>query len=307
MVMAVALPVARQKPGYRSPLSEIVPFTIYRGLFPAATNGKRRAMTKLAHDPPRIVSLSGVHNFRDYGGYGVKGGGAVKRGVLYRSGQHCDASDADLETIAALDLRYIIDMRGNGERRAYPCRRQPGFAGAIVYHDGETAALAPHIEAARYQLNEAGAHARMEALYANLPFRTPLIAVLRLYFAALAKGQGPSLVHCLAGKDRTGMAVALLHHALGVHPDDAMEDFLLTNTAGNIDARVAAGAETIRAKWGPLADSTIRILMGVDARYLAAMHKSVEREHGSLDLFLHDVLQVDEARRDALRLHLIDA
>ncbi len=300
-------PVAPQEPSYRSPLSEIVPFTICKGLFPAATNGKRRAMTKPAHDPSRIVSLSGVHNFRDYGGYGVKGGGAVRRGILYRSGQHCDASDADLETIAALDLRYIIDMRGNGERRAYPCRRQPDFAGEIVFHDGETAALAPHIEAAQNALDEAAAHARMEALYANLPFRTPLIAVLRQYFAALAKGAGPSLVHCLAGKDRTGMAVALLHHALDVHPDDAMEDFLLTNTAGNIDARVAAGAETIRAKWGPIADSTIRILMGVDARYLAAMRKSVEREHGSLDQFLHDVLGVDETRRDALRLHLIDA
>ncbi|MDZ4307225.1 tyrosine-protein phosphatase [Allopontixanthobacter sp.] len=264
-------------------------------------------MNRPALEMPRVLSLSGVHNFRDYGGYAVPGGGTVKRGVLFRSGQHSDASDTDLEAIAALDLNCIIDMRGNGERRTYPCRRHPGFTGEVVFYDGETAALAPHVEAARDALDEAAAHAKMEALYANLPFRKPLIAVLRLYFAALAKGPAPSLVHCLAGKDRTGMAVALLHHALDVHPDDAMEDFLLTNTAGNIDARVAAGAETIRAKWGPLADSTIRILMGVDARYLAAMRKAVEREHGSLDAFLANVLEVDSATRDALRLHLIEA
>lgn len=264
-------------------------------------------MTSQADKQPRVLNLSGIHNFRDYGGYGVDGGGKVKRGLLFRSAQHHEAHDADLQKIGALDLKYVIDMRGNSERAKYPCRRAEGFAGEIVFYDGETAALAPHVEAAESALDEAAAHAKMEALYTNLPFRQPLIAVMRQYFAVLAEGQGASLVHCLAGKDRTGMAVALLHHALGVHPDDAMEDFLLTNIAGNLDARVAAGAKAIRDKWGPIEDSTIRILMGVDARYMAAMRKAVEREHGSLDGFLTNVLEVDTARRDALRLHLIEA
>ncbi len=261
-----------------------------------------------SNDPQsRVLKLSGVHNFRDYGGYAVDQGGRIKRGLLFRSGQYCDAHDADLLQISALQLKHVIDMRGNSERAKYPCRRPDGFSGEIVFFDGETAALAPHVEAAEGALNEAAAHAKMEALYANLPFREPLIAVMRQYFAALAEGQGASLVHCLAGKDRTGMAAALLHHALSVHPDDAMEDFLLTNTAGNIDARVAAGAQAIRDKWGPIEDSTIRILMSVDARYLASMRKAVEREHGSLDGFLTNVLEVDTVRRDALRLHLIEA
>src|SRR5690606_33039251 len=107
------------------------------------------------------------------------------------------------------------------------------------------------------------AHQAMERIYRNLPNREPVLWVMRQYFATLARGPdeggGASLVHCLAGKDRTGMAVALLHHALGVHPDDAMEDFLLTNTAGNIEARVAAGGETIRAKYGAVDDETIRV------------------------------------------------
>ncbi len=254
----------------------------------------------------RVLPLSGVHNFRDYGGYPAASGGQVRRGVLYRSGQHVEASDADLAVIAALDIKHVVDLRGQSERRNYPCRRSDSFAAEVIAYDGETAALAPHVEAAEGVLDEATAHAKMEALYANLPFRVPLISILRRYFAALAEGKGASLVHCLAGKDRTGMAVALLHHALGVHPDDAMADFLLTNTAGNIDARVAAGAQTIRQKWGPMEDSTIRILMGVDERYLDAMRKAVEREHGSLDGFLADVLEVDSARRSALRLHLVE-
>lgn len=263
-------------------------------------------MTSPTDPQSRILHLSGVHNFRDYGGYPACGG-RVRRGLLFRSGQHCGANDADLQAISALELKLVVDMRGNSERAQYPCRRPPDFSAEVLFFDGETAALAPHIEAAEGALDDAAAHAKMVALYHRLPFRAPLIDVMRQYFAALAQGRGASLVHCLAGKDRTGMAVAMLHHALGVHPDDAMEDFLLTNTAGNLESRVAAGAQAIRTKWGPVKDSTIRILMGVDARYLDAMRTAVERQHGSLDGFLADVLGIGPAQREALRLHLIEA
>jgi len=254
----------------------------------------------------RTVPLGGVHNFRDYGGYAAAGGGKVKRGLLYRSGQHVDASDDDLAVIDALDIRHIIDFRGDSERAHSPCRRAEGCSAEVHFYDGETANLAPHLEAATGAMDEETAHAAMERIYHNLPNREPVLWVMRRYFDVLSKGEGASLVHCLAGKDRTGMAVALLHHVLGVHPDDAMEDFLLTNTAGNIDARVAAGASAVRARWGNISDDTIRVLMGVDARYLQAMRKAVEGQHGSLDVFISNALDVDDAKRDALRLHLVD-
>jgi len=258
----------------------------------------------------RVLPFEGVHNFRDYGGYAAASGGRVRRGVLYRSGQHVGASDADLAAIDQLGLRHVVDFRGASERTASPCRRGEGFCAEVHVFDGETANLAPHLEAADGVLDSEGAHRAMERIYRNLPDREPVLWVMRRYFDVLAlrpeEGGGASLVHCLAGKDRTGMAVALLHHALGVHPDDAMEDFLLTNTAGNIDARVAAGADAVRAKYGAIDDDTIRVLMGVDERYLHAMRESVESAHGSLDAFLEDVLGVGEAKREALRLHLVE-
>ncbi|AKM06857.1 tyrosine-protein phosphatase [Pelagerythrobacter marensis] len=258
-------------------------------------------------DRDRVIPLEGIHNFRDYGGYPVAGGGRMKRSLVFRSGQHAEASDADLAVIDKLALRHVIDFRGVSERTNYPCRRGEGFCAQVVAFEGETANLAPHMEAADGVLTFDGAHRAMERIYRNLPTREPVLWVMRQYFATLAQGEGASLVHCLAGKDRTGMAVALLHHALGVHPDDAMEDFLLTNTAGNIEARVAAGGNAIRAKYGAVDDDTIRVLMGVDPRYLHAMREAVEETHGSLDVFLADVLGVDDARREALRLHLTEA
>ncbi len=254
----------------------------------------------------RALSLAGVHNFRDYGGYRAGDGGTVVRGVLWRSAQHVDASDDDLAAIDALGIVDVIDFRGASERASYPCRRASGFAATVTRYDGETAALAPHVEAGAAGVTPERAHERMEAMYAKLPAREPVLWVMRRYFAILAQGRGPSLVHCLAGKDRTGMAVALLHHLLGVHPDDAMADFLLTNTVGNMDARIAAGGTAVRAKYGEMSDAAIRVLMGVDARYLDAMRRAVTRQYGSLDDFLAKALGVDDAMRAALRLHLVE-
>lgn len=255
----------------------------------------------------RVLTLEGVHNFRDYGGYGIAGGGRVKRGLLWRSGEHGEASEADLGTIGALNLATVFDLRGNGERANNPCRRPEGFAAEVVYHDGETAGLALHVEAASGVIDQAGAQMAMQRLYRNIAFRPNLVPILRRYFASLAQRGGTSLVHCLAGKDRTGFAVAMLHHALGVHRDDIMADYLLTNVAGNIDRRIIAGAAAIRSKYGAINEPTIRTLMGVEAEYLAASFAAIEQRHASADAYLAEVLGVDQKMRAALAERFIEA
>lgn len=254
----------------------------------------------------RVIPLDQVHNFRDYGGYAAKGGGRVRTGLLFRSGHHAEATESDLEAMAALDLAHIVDLRGNGERSSHPVNLPSGFGGELLFFDGETAGLGPHMEAVQGTMNADDAHNAMEKLYSTLPQRKNLIWILKRYFASLAEGKGANLVHCHAGKDRTGMAVDLLHHALGVHPDDAMEDFLLTNSVGDQEARIAQSAPTIRARYGAVDDATVRVVMGVDARYLHAARRAVAQEHGSADAFLEDVLGVGAAQREALRLHLVE-
>ncbi|GAA4036373.1 tyrosine-protein phosphatase [Parerythrobacter jejuensis] len=254
----------------------------------------------------RVLPLEQVHNFRDYGGYATRDGGTVRRNLLFRSGHHAEATTDDLSAIDALALAHVVDLRGNGERESHPVRLPGGFAGELLHFDGETAGLGAHLGALDGAMTAEDAHSAMEKLYSTLPKRENLIWILKRYFTALAKGEGASLVHCHAGKDRTGMAVDLLHHALGVHPDDAMEDFLLTNKAGDQDARIAQSAPTIRARYGAVDDETVRVVMGVDARYLHAARKALVDAHGSVDAFLHDVLGVDEEGRKALRLHLVE-
>lgn len=260
----------------------------------AAQTAKRGGME-------RVLKLDGVHNFRDYGRYAAAGGAKIKAGVLWRSAQHGDASDADLAAIADLGLAAVIDLRGPSERSAKPCRRPDSFSAQVFTYPEETAGLALHTEAADGVVTEAEARAAMLRLYDGIAFRENLVPMLRCHFEVLKRSAEPSLVHCVAGKDRTGFAVALFQHALGVSRDDIVADYLLTNVAGNIEARIAAGAEQIRAHRGPITDATIRVLMGVEEDYIVAAFAAVEARHGGLDAYLADVIGVDASAVEAFR------
>ena len=254
-----------------------------------------------------VLKLDGVHNFRDYGGYAGAGGARIKLGLLWRSAQHADASEQDLADINSLNIATVIDLRGPSEREAKPCRRHPDFSAQVLVYPEETAGLALHTEAADGVITAAEARAAMLRLYEGIPFRENLVAMLRCYFEVLLRAEGPSLVHCVAGKDRTGFAVALAQHVLGVSADDIASDYVLTNQAGNIEARIAAGATQIRARHGAISDVTIRTLMGVEADYLTTAFDRAGARHGSIDAYLADVVGIDAAARDKLRRAYLEA
>jgi protein tyrosine/serine phosphatase len=249
----------------------------------------------------RVLPLSGVHNFRDYGGYAVDGGGNLRAGMLWRSAHHETASDDDLAAIDALGLETVIDLRGDDERELHPCRRSGGFSARVLFAGGVTAGLAPHLQAAGGAVDAEAARARMIDTYAGMPYRPALVATLRLYLAALAEYDAPSLVHCVAGKDRTGFAVAVVHRLLGVHEDDLMHDYLLTNVAGKIEERIAQGGAHIRARYGgKIGDDAVRALMSVNPAYLDSALATVRRDHGDVATYAEAVLNLTPEMRGAM-------
>ncbi|WP_225204652.1 tyrosine-protein phosphatase [Novosphingobium huizhouense] len=256
----------------------------------------------------RVLPLEGIHNFRDYGGYKTRGG-ALKTGVLWRSGQHAEATEADLETVHALGIGTVIDLRGDSERAVYPCLRHPEFGAAVVFEPGETASLkgaAVHEEMAREVVTEQDAINAMTALYERLPFRPVLTGTYRLYLRTLAQNDHPTLLHCLAGKDRTGVAAALVHTLLGVHPDDVMADYVLTNTAGNAEARIAAGAGAVRSGFGAtMEDGAVRVLMGVRPEFLETAFAAIRKEYGSVEAYAEQALGAGPDAVRAMEANLV--
>ncbi len=252
-------------------------------------------------DASAFLPTEGIHNFRDYGGYAVAGGGHVKRGLLFRSGQHVGASDDDLAAIEALDIRTVIDLRGTSERERNPCRRIEGFSGEVVFYDGETTSSPPHMDVGSETTTAEFARQRMIAVYTRMPSNPAMIDMFARYFRVLAKRDGGSLVHCFAGKDRTGVAATLLLHVLGASRDDQMAEFLLTNRAPTLSVLRDQSVPGIEERLGrTLEDDAIRALLEVHEDYLHTYLAVVEREHGSLDDYLRNVIGVDDAARDQL-------
>lgn len=254
----------------------------------------------------RFEPMSGIHNFRDYGGYSVAGGGRVRRGLLYRSGQHFAATPDDLAAVEALDIRTVIDLRGNPERASHPCRRADSFSAQVVFFDGNTTNAPPHMDADEEGFTEERAVARMRAIYRRMPHNPAMHWVFREYFRVLDENAGASLVHCFAGKDRTGIAVAVLQHVLGVHHDDIVSEFLLTNQAPTFEVLLSQSIPQMQELYGSIEEGAIEAMFKVRAEYLDAFLDECAASHGSIDAFIMDTLNVDGARRDRLRARYVD-
>ncbi len=246
-------------------------------------------------------TFEGIHNFRDYGGYAADGGN-VRRGLLYRSGQHVGATDEDLAALAALDIRTVIDLRGITERTNHPCRRHDGWSGEVVAHDGETSSSPPHMDIGPEITTAEYARDRMMTVYTRMPNNPAMQIMFGRYLTALATRDGASLVHCFAGKDRTGIAATILLHILGVSEEDQEHEFLLTNKSPTLHVLRAQSVPAMEARLGrKMDDASVRALLEVHEDYLARFHETANETSGSLDGWLEEKVGIDDRLRDALR------
>lgn len=256
----------------------------------------------------RHLPLEGVHNFRDFGGYETRSGRRVRMGRLYRSASHGRATDADLEAIAALDIGIVVDLRRPQERERDPSRRHGAFAGEVVVNETvlqEEDSWIVHVTTS--DLSAGSFRDYMVRYYVEAPFKTHITDLYRRYFEILATTDRPVLIHCAAGKDRTGILAALTHHLLGVDREQMLADYLLTNEIGEFERRMPLLIETIRDLTGKTApEASMRVAMGVEAAYLEAAFLAMIERHGGLDQYLETELGVDAARRRAIEARLLE-
>jgi protein tyrosine/serine phosphatase len=255
----------------------------------------------------RHIDFDGIENFRDFGGYDTASGRPIKRELLYRSANHAYATDADLARMADLRLAAIIDLRRTAERKREPSKRWPGFGAAVVENDilsdhGDWADQMKGVEVvdARWFFEDGMAY------YRRAPFEARHIDLFSRYFHTLAGADGAIVVHCAAGKDRTGLICALTHHLLGVHADDIMADYLLTNDEDRMARKMAFLGPWLRDTVGKTVDeAALRVAVSVNPSYLETAFAVIREAHGSLDGYLADVLGVDGQLRERLQDRLL--
>jgi protein-tyrosine phosphatase len=255
----------------------------------------------------RCLSLEGIENFRDFGGYRTLDGRRVATGTLWRSAHHGAATSADLESMGLLNLATVVDLRRPAERAAQPSQTSPGFKGQMIVCDQGDLAEAPHVAFLREtDLSPESARAFFYGYYEKAPFEPRHLSLFRDYFSALARPATPVLIHCTAGKDRTGLLAALTHHLLGVHADDIVDDFVLTNQAARLEERLPTVSKALAQSLGKVpSDAAVRAFLGVDAAYLTKAFDAIRSKHGSIEVYMANIgvgVGVTERLRD---LHLI--
>ncbi len=158
---------------------------------------------------PQWLGLEGAANSRDAGGYINQKGQIVRRGLLLRSNALGGLTDAGCVQFAELKVKTVVDFRMDWQVDALP---DPVCVMDMANYN-------------HHPIDIIGV--TWEEVYTN---------IVNLYSESITKtfnlladsGNLPLLVHCAAGKDRTGIFVALVHKLLGVSDQDIMQDFLLS-------------------------------------------------------------------------------
>lgn len=249
--------------------------------------------------PVRLHPFEAIDNFRDFGGYPTRDGRQVRTGRLYRSAHHARMTAADLERLSGYGIGAVVDLRRPVERQRQPSLRPEGFTGVVIENDLDAHGEAPHITFLKTSdlTPDSGRRFMMET-YGRMPFAPTYHDLFRRYFEALATSDGAVVVHCAAGKDRTGLLVALTHHLLGVGREDIMADYLLTNAAVDLERLAPTFAKQIEAMSGRKpSDDAVVAFMGVQPAFLDTAFNAINERHGSVETYLDQVIGVDEALR----------
>jgi protein-tyrosine phosphatase len=241
----------------------------------------------MSDSPSRHFDLAGASNFRDLGGYPAKNGRTVRWRQIFRSNHLGNVTAADIAVLRGLGLRNAFDFRGTGERTAAVCRLTEIAVHSLPIEPTVVASLRARLTAGA-ALSTADALDVMRVSYRNyVRNNTPNFRAL---FAHLLEDRAPLVIHCTAGKDRTGFACALILHALGVAEVVIAEDYLLTNRFYRRDPSASID----------LPDEVRQVLGSVEASFLTAAFDAIRREYGDLESYFSEGLGLGPRERASL-------
>ncbi len=242
--------------------------------------------------PSLSIPLASASNLRDLGGWPTQDGRHVRTGLVFRAPALSRLSPEDHASIAALGLRTVCDLRGVHEAAANPVSLAGTARMPLPIEPSVGAGLRDILRTGQDsgQLSPEGMLDLLRDAYRAYALQS--FPQYRALFAAILSDGGlPLLLHCSAGKDRTGFGSALLLTALGVSWSHVLEDYLATNAlwkreiAGNFD----------------LPPDVADILFGAHETLIVAAFDAIRAEYGSVDEYLTRAIKTDTvALRDRL-------
>ena len=255
----------------------------------------------------RKIDLSYQKNVRDLGGLVGYKGLKVKYGLIYRGGFLGTVSEDDIKIIESLHLTDIIDFRGSHEFSHRPDYRFTG----VTYHSlpsmkedvAKEKSKSEDSNLLWFLGDNTDGFKHMYELYPELVSEEVGVKALRKFFRILTGNPGHVFYfHCSQGKDRAGLAAYLLEIALGVSPEDAKEDYLLSNEAMKV--RVQYHIEELKNEpfYNETYEKALKDVFSAKEEYLNNALKSINNKYDSIENYLIKELRVDISKLRALYL-----
>ena len=254
----------------------------------------------------RLVQLEGAMNFRDLGGYQGLDGRTVRWGCVFRSDALHELTKGDIETVRALGLRAIYDLRRSVERQRQPTVIPEDHGHRTVHlsvgDDPDDANQPDMIDLILAgELKEADDAFMTEVYISMVTEGAPAFGRLLTH---LTDDDGlPALFHCAAGKDRTGLAAAFLLSVLGVDEDVILDDYELS-TQFRSEKRIAALRPQLEAAGIDI--EKVRPFLSARRPVMEATLHFINEEYGGVEPYLRGPAHMSAATIATLRDRLLE-
>lgn len=256
------------------------------------------------------VLFEGAPNFRDLGGHKAAHGQRVRRGRLYRSDALAQLTDADLERLAGLEIGLLYDLRCADERNRHPNRWPAGTTPETICGSDADELQALRVFDWRDRIDDPNfvtdsARQWMLRAYAEMP--RLFAGVLGSIIDRFGEPERPAaLLHCTAGKDRTGFVSAILLLGLGVSHHDVFTDYMLSarRKRPEVLLRAMLGDELHQLPAATLA--ALHTMAAVRTDYLATALRAVEHDFGEVETYLQRACGISRKQLMRFRNNLLE-
>ncbi|CAG6398410.1 tyrosine-protein phosphatase [Streptomyces cocklensis] len=287
-------PVARVDGATRTSLAGLGPGRHYVSVAPVGGGGALLAAE-------RVMPLEGASNFRDLGGYRVRGGGRTRWGMVFRADAPDRLTAADLAAIGQLGLRVAYDLRTDDERSTAPSALPAAVRSELLAIGGDAARTSPLGELFRSGRAGAVPDDFLQRVYLDMA-EQDAPALGRVLTGLAAPDGVPAVIHCTAGKDRTGLAAALLLSVLGADDATVLDDYALSRIYFS-ERRMARLLPRL-AELG-LDQERYHAVFGAPRHAMATTLDTLRERYGSLEAYLTGPGGVTPGTLAALRARLV--